>query len=45
MTDLSRRMFLAGTAAAVAATSSAPPTSAQTPKKGGTLRFIPIGDQ
>ena len=44
MTDLSRRMFLAGTAAALAATSSAPPTSAQTPKKGGTLRFIPIGD-
>ena len=44
MTDLSRRMFLAGTAAALAATSSAPPTSGQTPKKGGTLRFIPIGD-
>ena len=33
-----------GTAAALAAASKGPTTSAQTPKKGGTLRFIPIGD-
>ena len=41
----SRRSFLAGSAAALIASSVAPaPLTAQTPKKGGTLRFVPIGD-
>src|SRR5262249_55443366 len=41
MSHLSRRAFLAGaTAAALLPT----PSFAQTPKRGGTLRFIPIGD-
>ena len=48
MVDLDRRTLLTGTAAtaaALAASSLAPaPAPAQTPKKGGTLRFIPIGD-
>ena len=43
MSELSRRQFLAGTAA-VAAASTTSPARAQTPKRGGTLRFIPIGD-
>ncbi len=42
MSDLTRREFLAGTAAATAALAS--PALAQPPKQGGTLRFIPIGD-
>ena len=45
MTELSRRTFLAGTAATAAAALAAPSLApAQTPKKGGTLRFVPIGD-
>ena len=45
MTHLTRRQFLAGTAATVAA-AAAPgsPAAAQTPRRGGTVRFIPIGD-
>ncbi|PYN96795.1 MAG: peptide ABC transporter permease, partial [Candidatus Rokuibacteriota bacterium] len=42
---MNRRAFLTGTAATAAALAA--PTlraSAQTPKKGGTLRFVPIGD-
>ena len=42
MSDLTRRQFLASTAAAAA--TLATPALAQTPKRGGTLRFIPIGD-
>src|SRR5213083_847235 len=42
MSDLSRRAFLAGTAAAVAASSAAPSVHAQ--KRGGTLRFVPHAD-
>jgi len=42
MSDLTRRQFLASTAAAAATLAS--PALAQTPKRGGTLRFIPIGD-
>ncbi|HEV8438986.1 MAG TPA: ABC transporter substrate-binding protein [Methylomirabilota bacterium] len=42
MADVSRREFLAGSAAAVLAMAS--PALGQTPKRGGTLRFIPIGD-
>jgi len=44
MTELTRRDFLAGTAAAVAAGALPSPALAQTPRRGGTLRFIPIGD-
>jgi len=41
----SRRSFLAGSAAALIASSVAPaPLTAQPPRKGGTLRFVPIGD-
>ena len=43
MTELTRREFVAGAAAASAVTMAAP-TAAQTPKKGGTLRYVPIGD-
>ena len=43
MRDLTRRQVLAG-AAALAAAGLAAPARAQTPKRGGTLRFIPIGD-
>jgi peptide/nickel transport system substrate-binding protein len=43
MSELTRRDFLAGTAA-VAAGAMASPALAQTPRRGGTLRFIPIGD-
>src|SRR6266511_139288 len=42
MSDLSRRAFLAGTAAAVAASVAAPSVHAQ--KRGGTLRFVPHAD-
>ena len=41
--DLTRREFVAGSVAAGAAV-MASPARAQTPKRGGTLRFIPIGD-
>src|SRR5258706_14214266 len=44
MTELTRRDFLAGTAAAVAAGTLPSTALAQTPRRGGTLRFIPIGD-
>ena len=41
----SRRSFLTGSAATLVAASVAPaPLAAQTPRKGGTLRFVPIGD-
>src|SRR5438128_3071572 len=40
MSDLSRRAFLAGTAAAAAAVSVAAP-SVPAQKRGGTLRFVP----
>jgi peptide/nickel transport system substrate-binding protein len=43
MTDLTRREILAGTAA-LAAGAVAAPARAQTPRRGGALRFIPIGD-
>jgi len=43
MSHLTRRDFLAATAALAAGT-LATPALAQTPKRGGTLRFIPIGD-
>jgi peptide/nickel transport system substrate-binding protein len=43
MSDLSRRGLLAA-ATAVAAGTLASPTFGQTPRRGGTLRFIPIGD-
>ena len=39
MNDLTRRELLAG-AAAVAAGTLASPAVAQTPRRGGTLRFI-----
>ena len=39
MSDLTRRQFLTSTAAAAATLAS--PALAQTPKRGGTLRFIP----
>ena len=48
MTNFDRRTFLTGsaaTAAALATTAVVPASApAQTPKKGGTLRFVPIGD-
>ena len=40
--SLTRREFVAGAAAAAAL--AAGPASAQTPKKGGTLRYVPISD-
>ena len=43
MRDLTRRDFLGG-AAALTAGALATPALAQTPRRGGTLRFIPIGD-
>jgi peptide/nickel transport system substrate-binding protein len=43
MSSLTRREFVAGVAAAGAAAVSAP-AIAQTPKKGGVLRYVPIGD-
>src|SRR5439155_16200002 len=43
MSDLSRRAFLAGTAAAAAAVSVAAP-SVHAQKRGGTLRFVPHAD-
>src|SRR5439155_3903123 len=43
MGDLSRRAFLAGTAAAAAAVSVAAP-SVHAQKRGGTLRFVPHAD-
>jgi peptide/nickel transport system substrate-binding protein len=42
MAQLGRREFLAGTAAAAAAASV--PAAAQQPRRGGTLRYVPIGD-
>src|SRR5437667_12913267 len=42
MSDLTRRQFL--TSVAAGAVTVASPALAQTPKKGGTLRFVPIGD-
>src|SRR5262249_34449299 len=48
--SMNRRAFLAGTAATAAAMatplggSTQMTASAQAPKKGGTLRFVPIGD-
>ena len=42
MAVLTRRSFLAGAAAAAAALGT--PAFAQSPKRGGTLRFIPIAD-
>jgi len=45
MNDLSRRAFLTSAAATAATLAASPlPLSAQAPKKGGTLRFVPIGD-
>ncbi|PYO03350.1 MAG: peptide ABC transporter substrate-binding protein, partial [Candidatus Rokuibacteriota bacterium] len=45
MTDLSRRTFLTSAAATAAALVASPlSVPAQWPKKGGTLRFVPIGD-
>ena len=41
MSHLSRREFLAAASAAALVPS---PVFAQTPKRGGTLRFIPISD-
>jgi Bacterial extracellular solute-binding proteins, family 5 Middle len=43
MSELTRRDFLAGTAT-LAAGAITSPALAQTPRRGGTLRFIPIGD-
>src|SRR5262245_32535838 len=42
MNDLTRREFLVSAAAAATLLPSA--SLAQTPKRGGVLRFIPIGD-
>ena len=42
MSDLSRRAFLASTAAAATMAAGAPHARAQ--KKGGTLRFVPHAD-
>ena len=42
MATITRRSFLAG--AATAATAFGTPALAQSPKRGGTLRFIPIAD-
>ncbi|MGH7266597.1 MAG: ABC transporter substrate-binding protein [Candidatus Rokuibacteriota bacterium] len=43
MTDLGRREFLVG-AAATAALAAGSPAGGQPPKRGGTLRYVPIGD-
>ena len=42
MNELTRRQLLAGAAAGAAMLAA--PAAAQTPRRGGTLRFIPIGD-
>jgi peptide/nickel transport system substrate-binding protein len=42
MTELGRREFLVGAAAAAMAAST--PAAGQQPKRGGTLRYIPISD-
>lgn len=44
MTDLSRREFMYGIAATAAGTAIYGRAFAQTPKRGGTLRFIPMAD-
>src|SRR6185369_15502683 len=46
MTEISRRELLTGAAAVAGAGIGGPARAAlgQTPKRGGTLRFIPIGD-
>jgi len=46
MNDLTRREFLAGTAATALAVPGVAPrlAQAQTPRRGGMLRFVPIGD-
>ncbi|PYM17452.1 MAG: ABC transporter substrate-binding protein [Candidatus Rokuibacteriota bacterium] len=43
MNEIGRREFLAGASAAAALAASGQ-AAAQTPKRGGTLRYVPIGD-